>query len=115
MKRFLFVGEQRSNRAVKMGVRWTDGRLAARSLFDALEANGIDPLGHCYTNLFEHRGLATVREHQAAGCEVVGMGAKVQAKLTRAGIPHRALVHPAARGRIRRKDRYAAHVAAVLA
>lgn len=34
----VFVGERRSPAAIRMGVRWPDGRLAAKQLFDALRA-----------------------------------------------------------------------------
>lgn len=108
--RFLFVGERRSPRAVQLGYRLCDGRLAGQSLFAALEACGIDPRRHVYCNLFERGGARLVVEHQAAGAVVVGMGRKVQAELRRRGIAHLALVHPAARGRIRKRARYAAHV-----
>jgi len=111
---FLFVGERRSPRAIRMGVRLQDGRLAGRSLFDALEVCNINPQDHLYANLFERRGFAWLRKHEASGVTIVAMGRKVQAALTRAGIPHRSLVHPAARGAIRRKRRYAAHVRHVL-
>ncbi|MGH2356306.1 MAG: hypothetical protein ACRDJN_32270, partial [Chloroflexota bacterium] len=45
---------------------------------------------------------------------IVGMGRLVQRVLAAAGIPHRALIHPAARGAIRQTACYRAHVAAVL-
>jgi hypothetical protein len=50
----------------------------------------------------------------ARGLTVVAMGKKVQVELERRGIAHAAIVHPAARGRIREKSRYAAHVQEVL-
>jgi len=114
MIRFLFVGEQRSPRAKELGVHLEDGRLAGRSLFDALMACGIDPLRHRYCNIFEGHGRLVVHRHQRAGWLIIGMGAKVQRELRRCGIPHYALVHPAARGAIRKKHRYAAHVRGVL-
>jgi hypothetical protein len=97
-----------------MGVTWVDGRLAAKQLFDALNAVGIPPNQRSFTNLFEHRGLAVTRHHLRAGSKIVAMGKKVQRELTRRGIPHIPIVHPAARGTIRLKSNYAAHVAAAL-
>ena len=47
---FIFVGERRSRRARAMGVRWEDGHLAAKTLFDALRASGIDPVAQAYIN-----------------------------------------------------------------
>lgn len=52
--------------------------------------------------------------HALAGDAIVAMGRKVQAGLARLGIPYIALTHPAARGAVRRKDRYAAEVRLVL-
>ena len=48
------------------------------------------------------------------GLPIVGMGRLVQRTLERAGVPHLRLVHPAARGAIRARAAYQAHVAAVL-
>ncbi len=112
--KYLFVGERRSRKAVRMGVRWEDGRLAAAQLFDALEAAGIDPRLCRFQNWFERGGPAAVRASVLAGSTVIGMGRKVQAALEKAGIGHLALVHPAARGAIRKKERYKAHVREVL-
>ena len=39
---FIFVGERRSERARVIGVRWEHGHLAAKTLFDALRACGIN-------------------------------------------------------------------------
>lgn len=100
-----------------MGVTWRDGRLAAKQLFDALRAAGVDPAAQRYENLFEgDRRLLARRLRRAAGGGrvVVALGRKVQAGLAELGIPHLALIHPAARGRIRAKRAYAAHVAEVL-
>jgi len=120
--RFVFVGERRSPRARSLGVRWEHGRLSGKTLFDALRAAGVEPGDQCYLNLFREppgRGvdrvaLRRVRELAAAGVLVVGMGCKVQTGLDRAGVGHVRLVHPAARGLIRTRAVYQAHVATVL-
>lgn len=113
--KILFVGEKPSDRAIKMGVEWKDGHLAAKQLFDALRANGVDPHDHSYTNWFVHaKPEHHVNTWQRRGYTVVAMGEKVSAAMVRSGITHLKMVHPAARGLIRRKDRYAAHVASVL-
>lgn len=96
-----------------MGVTWTDGRLAAKQLFDALDALGIKPEQRAFVNWFEAGGPERVRE-LAADYRLVAMGRKVQMALDAQGIAYIALVHPAARGRIRRKEIYAAHVAEML-
>lgn len=124
----LFVGERRSHAAIRLGVRWEDGRLAARTLHAALRASGLDPAAQVYTNLFTDPPpgggvppfvvAAPIRAqlHAAAalGVPLIALGRRVEAALAREGLPHRFLIHPAARGAIRRRDRYQAYVAAVL-
>ena len=105
--RYLFVGEKRSELAIKMGVTWLDGRLAAKQLFDALKANGINPLDHEFTNWFEYGNKGKVKSFDGI---VVGMGNKVQSALTKAGIEHKPIYHPATRGAIRKKELYFAHI-----
>ncbi len=119
---FVFVGEKRSDRAIEMGVRWADGRLAGRTLSEALEAAGIDVEAQRFVNLFRDgdgfhlsvHGVRFVRQLARKGWIIVGMGKRVQAALVRLKVEHRELTHPAARGRIRRRDRYHAHVAVTL-
>lgn len=124
---FLFVGERPSDRAVRMGVTWRDGALAGATLFDALRNLGLDPSQQSYRNLYNSpvRGAATDREDereaigkikraQGCGLTIVGMGRIVQRVLTREGIPHLQLRHPAARGRDRLRARYHDHAHDVL-
>ena len=105
---FVFVGERRSPKARRMGVTWRDGRLAAKPLFAALQAAGYDPQAQVYLNLFAERGgslqvvghaLRRIHRVAAAGGQIVGLGRPVCQALTRAGVAHLQLVHPAARGR----------------
>ena len=120
--RFVFVGERRSSRARALGVRWEDGRLCARTLHAALRAAGLDPERQTYLNVFrddepgaiDPAAVTRLRALLDAGAALVGMGRRVQVALRRAGLPHRPLVHPAARGAIRARAAYQAHVAAVL-
>lgn len=105
--KLLFVGERRSKLAQRMGYTWKDGRLAGKQLFDALRLAGINPSQCKFTNIFERGGATTV--HQFEGI-IVGMGRKVQRKLTKMNIQHKSIVHPAARGKIRRKEVYALHI-----
>ena len=113
--------------------RWEGGGQCATTLRTALAACGIDPARVAYRNLFEEIGqgpctavaepplvvdraaLAAVRSSQAAGLAIVALGRRVEAALQRAGVPCRYLPHPAARGRVRRRETYRAHVAAVIA
>lgn len=105
--KYLFVGEERSDKAKEMGVTWEDGALAAKQLFDALDYSGVDMADCEFTNLFEKGGRAKVRNW---GGRVVGMGNKVQGELDNMSIPYIPLVHPAARGSIRKKETYCKHV-----
>lgn len=122
MKRYIFVGECRSQTAIDRGWKWTDGRLAAAPLFEALRAAGIDPNSQEFVNLFRDPpgsakvDGASVRKLLAAtGCVIVAMGKRVAGELAKRGIVHTPIVHPAARGKIRRRDRYIAHVCEALA
>jgi len=110
----VFIGEKRSNRAKKMRVRWEDGRLAAKQLFDALGSCGINPQDCLFINWFERGTKKRIRALKEQGATLIGMGRVVQKALTEQKISHLSLVHPAARGSIRRKDNYAAHVQSVL-
>lgn len=122
----MFVGERRSPTAIRMGVTWTDGRLAAATLHDALRAAGVDPDGCRYLNLFRDdqpddwtadlRAVTYLRNFvdRPEPYTVVALGKRVATELDRWRIPYLAMTHPAARGRIRKKERYRAHVAAVL-
>jgi hypothetical protein len=125
--RLVFVGECRSLTAQKKGWTWKDGRLAAKPLFEALRAMGVDPALHQYVNLWTDnasgetyaslapgvlpRTLALLEACCKAGHVVVALGQRVSAELTARSLDHVALVHPAARGRIRKRERYIAHVA----
>jgi hypothetical protein len=106
-----FVGERRSNKAVRMGVRWADGRLAACTLFAALRAAGVKPETCRFVNAFE-RG--TREKLEKTRSPIVVMGRLAQAKVRSWGIHFTPMVHPAARGRIRKRVLYQAHVREVL-
>jgi hypothetical protein len=102
----LFVGEKRSELAKQMKVKWADGRLAAKQLFDALLACGLKPDEQEFCNWFEG-GKTKVRNYQGL---IVAMGRKVSNALTKEGIEHKFIIHPAARGKIRTKELYIEHV-----
>jgi len=126
IKRITFIGECRSLTAIRKGWSWIDGRLAAKPLFEALAAMGIDPTAHEFINLFTdppitrrhlkgwrpkvQDGLAASLKTCAKVRIYVALGQRVSRELTRLGIDHVALVHPAARGRIRLRRRYIKHV-----
>jgi hypothetical protein len=125
VKKLIFVGECRSLTAQRRGWTWKDGRLAAKPLFEALEAMGVDPKAHSYVNLwsdttppFVKKGtidMLLARRDEADqghpwGRVVVALGKRVSTELTKRGVDHVAIVHPAARGKIRKRERYHAHV-----
>ena len=80
-----------------MGVRRENGSLAAKPLFEALRLISKN-----------------IRRYQERGYLVIGMGRIAQEGLEGAGIRHTPMTHPAARGTIRRKDRYRRHVRRVV-
>lgn len=109
-KHLIFVGEKRSPRAIQLGVRWQDEALAAKPLFAALWACGIEPTDCTFVNWFDERSHNAIRIAASLGACVFAMGQKVQYALSEAKIPFTPLVHPAVRGRIRKRERYIAYV-----
>jgi len=106
-----------------MGVTWTHGRLSAKTLHEALRAIGLDPSEQLYINLYrdppsplevDPEALARLTEHSLHGGPVIALGKRVSGYLEHHGILHVALVHPAARGSIRRTENYQSHVAIML-
>jgi hypothetical protein len=127
MSRFLFVGERSSEKAFRMGWTWESGRLAAKPLFEALAACAIAPQACGFVNLFGERPNAptsgtrtiedrilVIRAAAEAGTRIVALGNRVSAALARGNVPHLTLTHPAARGAIRLREAYIAHVREVL-
>lgn len=108
----LFVGERKSETARRKGWSWQDGHLAAKTLFNALRACGIDPTRCIFVNWFNTRQRNTIKQCKVP---IIAMGCKVQRAMRSAGIAHTPMIHPAARGLIRKKERYKAHVAYTMA
>ena len=111
MKNILFVGEERSPRAIEMGVTWKDRRLAAAHLSKATDALGIDWDSLTFLNVFED-DIEDIRNFDGM---IVAMGRKVERELKKHRIPHEYIHHPAARGKIRIIENYKAHVKEQLA
>jgi len=110
-----------------MGVHWEDGRLSAHVLFEALRTIGLDPHAHWFVNYYtdekmKRRNMDGLKElvrvlkyfHKHRLYTVVAMGKKVHAELEKAGVSHKHIVHPAARGKIRARDVYRRHLKEVL-
>jgi len=106
MKKILFVGEERSPTAIRMGVTWKDRRLAAAHLSKATDALGIDWESLTFKNVYED----DIEDIKSFDGIVVAMGRKVEKELKRHQITHEYIHHPAARGKIRIIDNYKAHV-----
>jgi hypothetical protein len=91
-------------------------------LHAALRAIGIAPEEQRYVNLYsdiepltlDEVVLARLRMLAADGVAIVALGRLVDRALQRAGVEHHQLIHPAARGAIRARAAYQAHVASVL-
>lgn len=128
MNSYLFVGERPSPKAAAIGATWHNGRLSAKNLREAIVAAGLEPSEQRYLNLWADperghpsdagelsKALLIIRGLVTDGWSIVGMGALVCRALRRAGIAHRQLVHPAARGSIRLTENYRAHVRETLA
>jgi hypothetical protein len=123
--RFLFVGEKPSRRAIEINASWMSGQLAAKTLHEALRACGIDPARQRYLNLFgddpdapaveRPDRIRQVRAMAVKGLLVVALGQRVSDALSRHNIAHIHLIHPAARGSVRKRERYQQHVALELA
>jgi len=128
-KNYIFVGERPSISAWKFSKTWSDGAYAGKQLKDAIDK--IDCLEYAdilFTNLWkkpkEMSDSVTDKKDLSKTLDnliqfspwwiIVGMGRIVQEKLDVYGIRHLKLVHPAARGNIRRKDRYLKHCEEVL-
>ena len=125
-ERLVFVGEKRSKTAQEKGYSWqecqTTGKpvLSAIRLFDALSANGLDPKLQIFLNLWRDdmnpndAAPEILKEMAKAGETIVAMGNKVSSELEKLGIPHKRIIHPAARGKIANKILYRSHIKEVL-
>jgi hypothetical protein len=118
------VGERPSPLAARKGWDWTSGRVCAKTLAEALDACGLPRSAWTVYNPWAEPGLgrpraapdlAPVLAAAAAGVRIIALGRLASGALRAAQIPHTYMVHPAARGAIRRRARYHAHVASVLA
>lgn len=105
-KNYLFVGEERSETAIRMGVTWKDKRLAAAHLSKATDALGLDWESLTFMNVFED----DIEDIKSFDGIVIAMGRKVERELKKHNIEHEYIHHPAARGKIRIIENYKAHV-----
>jgi hypothetical protein len=106
VKKYLFVGEKRSELAKKMNVTWVDRRLAAAHLSKAVENLGIDWNECAFINVFED-DINNIKSFKGI---VIGMGRKVERELKKHQIEHEFIYHPATRGAVRNIEKYKNHV-----
>jgi len=114
--KLLFVGEKRSPMAIKMGVTWKDGRLAAKHLHSALNFCNIDISNCDFKNVYEEIldenivNKTAVEEIRVFNGIIVAMGRKVERVLKNESIEHEFIYHPATRGEVRNVEKYCNHV-----
>ncbi len=106
IKKYLFVGERRSELAKKMNVTWVDKRLAAAHLSKAVENLGIDWSECAFKNVFEDK----IEDIMSFKGIVIAMGRKVERELKKHQINHLFIYHPATRGSVRNIEKYKNHV-----
>jgi len=106
MKKYLFVGEKRSDTAIRMNVTWVSKRLCAGHLSKAVEALGISWDECAFLNVFED----DINDIKSFNGVVIGMGRKVERELKKHQIRHEFIYHPATRGTVRNIERYKSHV-----
>jgi hypothetical protein len=108
----LFVGEEPSETAKANGWKWGDGHLCSKTLLEAFDFAGFPRHKAEFLNLFTDGQInkKNLNQIRASLTPVVGMGNKVQKVLNRYGVRHIPLIHPAARGSIRRTENYQQHV-----
>lgn len=121
------MGENRSKTAQEKGWSWQEcqrtgiPRLAAKPLWEALTEMNISPSEQIFFNLWDdewqlNKFIPEILTEMAEDGEIiVALGQKVHNELTKQGIPHREMIHPAARGKIRKTSLFRKHVREVLA
>lgn len=123
---FIFVGENRSKTAQEKGWSWQEcqrtgiPRLAAKPLWEALTNININPNDQIFFNLWDdewklNKFIPEILTEMAEDGEIIiALGQKVHTELGKLGIPHKEMVHPAARGKIRKTSLFRKHVREVL-
>ena len=116
--RILFIGEEPSKTATEKAWKWGDMHLCSKTLLEAFDAAGFPHNQANFENIFENGEVKkeVVRKVRvrAMSKPVVAMGKKVQKVLNSHGIPHIPMIHPAARGEIRKTENFQAHVQEVI-
>jgi len=116
--KILFVGEEPSKTAIEKAWKWGDDHLCSKTLLEALDAAEFPRDQANFENIF-HEGVVNkenIRRVRVRAMKkpVVAMGRKVQDALNSHGVPHIPMIHPAARGEIRKKESYQSHVKEII-
>lgn len=124
---FIFVGENRSKTAQVKGWSWQECQrtgpvLCAKPLWRALSQPelGLNPNEQIFFNLWDDNWKVNrfipeiLKEMGEDGETIVAMGQKVHNQLIKLNVPHRLIVHPAARGKIRTSCLYDKHIREIL-
>lgn len=121
--KFFFVGERPSKLAKSKGLTLKDGKLAGKQLFDALRFCSINPESCRFDNIFNsnldekekvcRNAKRRVQRAYKNGYQIVVLGNKVETVLKNI-VDYKKITHPAARGKIRKKELYCKHVLEVL-
>ena len=113
----LFIGEEQSPTAKKMGWEWGSEHLCSKTLLEAFDTcENFERENAKFINLFSEGTLNQESLEFIRNCKspTVAMGQKVQRALKKEGLDAWEMIHPAARGKIRAKEKYAAHVREVI-
>ena len=120
MRYYVFIGEEPSKTAILKGWVWGDDHLCSKTLINALNACFIKRESYEFRNLFRNQMVnqdvinELMELKNIEDLSIVGMGKNVQRVLDNLNIPHLKLIHPAARGKIRKTVLYIQHVNQVL-
>lgn len=113
-----FIGEKRSGQAIRNNWHWDDNVSTARYLLDCLKEIGIKQKDIIFRNLWWDDGILNYEvavELKGTDIPIIGMGSIVCDKLDSLDIEHYSIIHPAARGKIRKKELYTEHLRSKLA
>ena len=115
--KILFIGEEQSKKAIENNWQWADKRLCSKTLHEAIEQTKfkVEPF---FLNLFENGNVNQIVIANLKGGYIrimefdalVALGKKVQKVLGNQKIPYVPMIHPAARGKIRKSTNYSNHV-----
>lgn len=108
-----FIGEKRSEQAIRNNWHWDDNVSTAKYLLDCLSVVGIYQEDIIFRNLWSDDGIlqkSVIEDLKNTDLKIVGMGEKVSKELEKYNIHFTQIIHPAARGSIRKRENYIRHL-----